>query len=101
MPEPTLVMLVKFKSALPLDEVLKIAEERTPEFRALAGLHQKYYLTDATTGEVGGLYFWESREALTAYEESELKATISEAYQVEGEPRIEVFRIFQTLRDGC
>jgi quinol monooxygenase YgiN len=99
MSEPKLALLVRVKSRLQFDEVMKIVNERAPEFRALAGLQQKYYLEDAATGEMGGLYLWESQEALDAYRESELRASIAKAYQAEGEPRIEVFRVVKTLRE--
>ena len=98
MNEPALTVLVRFKSQLPLDEVVKVIEKRAPEFRALAGLQQKYYLRDEATGEYGGLYLWESPDAFEAFRDSELRATIAQAYQVEGEPRIEVYRVIKTLR---
>ena len=98
MTEPKLILLVRFKSPLSLDEVMKVVEERAPEFKALAGLQQKYYLQDAATGEYAGLYLWESPEGLTAYRESELRASIAKAYQAEGEPRVEVYRVLKTLR---
>jgi len=98
MSQPTHTLHVRFKSRLSLDEVMKVVEERAPEFRALAGLQQKYYLHDASTGEYGGLYLWESPEALTAYRESELRASIAAAYQTEGEPRVEIYRVLKTLR---
>ena len=99
MKNPEFTLHVRFRSKLPFDEVMKIVEERAPEFRALAGLQQKYYLQDPATGEIAGLYLWESQEALTAYRESELRASIAEAYQAEGEPRVEVYRVVKTLRD--
>jgi len=99
MNEPTHTLLVRFKSQLTLDEVMKVVEDRAPEFRALAGLQQKYYLQDAATGEYGGLYLWESPDALDAYRESELRASIAQAYQAEGEPRVEVYRVIKILRD--
>ena len=76
-----------------------MVEERAPEFSALTGLHQKYYLQDAESGEYAGLYLWESPDTLAAFRGSELRASIAEAYQVEGEPRVEVYRVFKTLRD--
>jgi heme-degrading monooxygenase HmoA len=97
--QPALTLLVRFRSKLPFDEVMKIVEERTPDFEALEGLQQKYYLQDAMTGEVAGLYLWESAEAFTAYRDSELRASIAEAYQAEGEPRVEVYRVVKTLRE--
>lgn len=99
MNEPVLALLVRFKSRLTLDEVKTVVEDRAPEFRALAGLQQKYYLQDAATGEYAGLYLWDSPEAVAAYRESELRASIAEAYQAEGEPRVELYRVFKTLRE--
>ena len=98
MNEPVLVLLVRFKSALSLEEVTRVMEERAPEFRALQGLQQKYYLQDAATGECAGLYLWESSDAFAAYRDSELRASIAEAYQAEGEPRIELYRVMMPLR---
>ena len=99
MKNPEFTLHVRFRSKLPFDEIMKIVEERAPEFRALAGLQQKYYLQDPATGEIGGLYLWESQEAFDAYRESELRASIAKAYQAEGVPRVEVYRVVKTLRD--
>jgi len=99
MNEPTFALLVRFKSKLDFDEIAKIVDERAPEFRALTGLRQKYYLQDQASGEVAGLYLWESKDAMVAYRESDLRTSIAEAYQAEGEPRLEVYRVFKTLRD--
>lgn len=98
MPEPAIVLRVKFKSKLSLEEVTGIIESRADDFRALPGLQQKYYLLDRNTGEFGGLYLWESRAAFDEYLQSELRATIAEAYQTEGPPQVEVFEVIKTLR---
>ena len=82
-----------------MEEVKQIMEERAPEFRALTGLQQKYYLHDPATGDVAGLYLWESTEAFADYRDSELRATIAQAYQAEGDPRIEVYQVLSPLRD--
>lgn len=99
MKNPTLVLLVKFNSRLSLEEVMEVAEKRIDEFRALKGLSQKYYLQEAASGEFAGLYLWESPEDFMAYRDSELRASIAKAYQVVGEPRIEVFRVIRSLQD--
>lgn len=99
MTHPALILLVRFKSRLSLDEVTRVAEERAPEFRALGGLVQKYYLHDPESGEIGGLYLWDSPEALAEYRESELRASIADAYETEGEPRVDVLRVLMPLRD--
>ena len=99
MSRPTLVVLVKFKSPLSLEEVLKVADRRADQFRALKGLQQIYYLQEPATQEYAGLYLWESQEDFLTYRDSELRATIAQAYQTVGEPRIEVFSVIETLRD--
>lgn len=99
MSTPALIVMVRFKSSLSLEEATRVAEERAPAFRALEGLQQKYYLQDPATGEFVGLYLWRSPEDLAAYQESELRASIAEAYQVEGQPRVEVLRMMMPLRE--
>ncbi len=99
MAHPQLVLLVKFKSALPADEAMKIANQRADEFRALPGLKQKYYLEDTASGEMMGLYLWESPETLDAYRKSELRASIAAAYQAVSEPRVEVLKVLMPLRE--
>jgi heme-degrading monooxygenase HmoA len=99
MGDRALVLLVRFKSGLSRDEAEAIVEERTPEFRALPGLQQKYYLEDVNTGDLAGLYLWDSGDSLESFRNSELRASIAEAYRAEGEPRVEIYRVFKTLRE--
>ena len=99
MSHASLILLVKFKSALSLEEVSAVIDSRTDEFRELKGLQQKYYLHEPATNEYAGLYLWESSEDFQVYRDSELRATIASAYQTEGEPRIEVFNILKPLRE--
>ena len=99
MSQPSLILLVKFKSRLGFEEVKNVVESRIDEFRALKGLQQKYYLQEPATQEYAGLYLWESKEDFLAYRDSELRATIAKAYQTEGEPRIELFNVVKPLRE--
>jgi hypothetical protein len=78
---------------------MTVVNERAPEFRALAGLQQKYYLQDAASGEYAGLYLWKSPESLAEYRDSELRASIAKAYKTQGEPRVEVYKVLMPLRD--
>lgn len=98
MRQPSLVVLVKFRSKLSLEEVISVMDRRADDFRALKGLQQKYYLQEPATQEYGGLYLWESAEDFTAYQDSQLRATIAEVYQTQGEPRIEVFDVLSAVR---
>jgi heme-degrading monooxygenase HmoA len=99
MNQPSLILLVKFKSPLTLEEVTKVIDSRVNEFKALKGLQQKYYLQEPATQEYAGLYLWESKKDFLAYRDSELRATIAKAYQTEGEPRVEVFNVVKPLRE--
>jgi heme-degrading monooxygenase HmoA len=99
MNQPSLILLVKFKSPLSLEEVTKVVDSRIDEFRELKGLQQKYYLQEPSTQEYAGLYLWESKEDFLAYRDSELRTTIAKAYQTENEPRIEVFNVVKLLRE--
>lgn len=99
MANATTVLLVRFRTTLPEDEIRRIIAERSEEFRALTGLIQKYYIHDGETGEYGGLYLWDSPAALDDYRESALRASIAAAYRTEGPPRIDVLSIIETLRD--
>jgi heme-degrading monooxygenase HmoA len=87
-------------ASLPRDEVVRIMRERMPEFAAIDGLQQKYYLEDPGSGEYAGLYLWRSAADLAEYGESDLRPTIAEAYGTEGEPRVEVYRVLTPLRDS-
>jgi hypothetical protein len=98
MSQPTLVLSVKFKSHLSYDEAVAVMDSRVEQFRALKGLGQKYYLYEPATGEYSGIYIWDNKEDFVTFRDSELRATIGQAYQTIGQPRIEVFDIIKPLR---
>jgi len=54
MPHPTLILLVRLRPDLPLDEVSRIMKLRAPGFAALSGLQQKYCLQDPVSGDYAG-----------------------------------------------
>ena len=99
MSQAEVVMRVRFKSDLMLEQLTEIVETRAPEFEALKGLKQKYYLQDIETGEYAGLYVWKTVQAFEEFRKSELRASIAKAYQANGEPNIEVYKVFKVLRD--
>jgi len=93
-----IVQIVRFKSGLPDAKVLDLYEARSPRYRALDGLVQKYYLRYPSTGEHGAVYVWESEEALQAFRRSDLGRSIGDAYQIEGEKVTENAEVVLTLR---
>jgi len=97
MNQPSLLVQVKFKSPLSLEEIQGVIDSRIGDFRALKGLEQKYYFQDIATGEYGGLYVWSSTEDFQSYRDSELRKTIASAYQTQGEPQVEVLKVIDLL----
>ena len=94
-----IVLVVKVKTNLPEIELLKRAKAREPEFRALTGLIQKYYIKTGP-GQYGGVYVWDSVVSMKAYRESNLAKTIALAYEAIEAPSIEVMDVLFPLRDS-
>lgn len=95
---PGVLLIVRFKSALSVEELTKRYTERLPLFRNLPGLLQKYYIYDPVSQEWGGVYLWDSQDSLERYKASDLCKSIAEAYQVRGTLRIEVSGVVDVLR---
>ena len=94
-----IIQVVKFKSNLSEEELFKIVKERKSEFQKITALKQKYYFKDVMTGEYGGVYLWESKEAMQEFQQTELAKTIGAAYQISEKPKIEIYQVFMPLRD--
>jgi hypothetical protein len=75
------ILFVRIRSGLDAEEFERRLLERRPRFREVPGLVQKIYGRDDATGDVCGIYFFESGEALAAFRETELARTISTAYE--------------------
>jgi heme-degrading monooxygenase HmoA len=93
-----IIQTVKFKSDLSDVEVRRIMENRAPQFRALPGLLQKFYVREADSGEYSGIYIWDGEESLRSFRSSELARSIPAAYRVVGQPRVETFEVLFPLR---
>jgi hypothetical protein len=91
------VLFVRAKSSLDPVELESRLIERRPRFLDVPGLVQKIYGRDESTGDVCGIYFFEDKNALAEFRETELAKTIPTAYEVT-EIRIEVYDILYPLR---
>jgi hypothetical protein len=91
------ILFVRVKSTLDEKELERRLLERKPKFLDIPGLAQKIYGKDETTGEMCGIYFFESKEALAKFGKSELAKTIPVAYEAV-EIRREVYDVFYPLR---
>ena len=94
-----IIQIIKLKSGLSEDELLKTAKEREPKFKAIPGLIQKYYVKLGQPGQYGGVYVWDSKDSLQAFQQSELAKSIPEAYKLIEAPNIEILDILFQLRD--
>jgi heme-degrading monooxygenase HmoA len=94
-----IVQFVQFETSLSEDEIMAVAEERAPQFRAIPSLIQKFYLKLDKPNHYGGFYIWESAEALAKYRQSELAKSIPAAYRIVGAPEVSVYEMLFPLRD--
>ena len=91
------ILFVRAKSQLDEDELESRLLERRPRFLDVPGLVQKIYGRDEATGDVCGIYFFETQAALEAFSKTELAKTIPTAYEV-SEIRREVYDVLYPLR---
>jgi hypothetical protein len=91
------VLFVRIRSGLDAEEFERRLAERRPRFREVPGLVQKIYGRDRATGDVCGIYFFESDETLAAFRETELAQTIPAAYEAI-DVRREVYEVLYPLR---
>ena len=91
------ILFVRIKSDVDLEELDRRINQRKPHFLEVPGLIQKIYGRDEATGDTCGIYFFESKEALAAYKDSELAKTIPTAYEAT-DVRREVYELLFPLR---
>jgi heme-degrading monooxygenase HmoA len=85
-----IVQIVRYRSGLSEREVQTLFEERAAGYREVDGLLQKYYVRWPETGEVGGIYIWDSEESLRRWKAGTLAGTLASTYKVQGEPTTEL-----------
>lgn len=93
------IQIVKLRTSLSDEEFLKIAHEREPAFAANPAIIQKYYIKLDEPGYYGGVYIWDSAEALQEFKQSDLAASIPSAYKGIEKPTVEIVDILFQLRD--
>lgn len=79
------------------DEVMERFEGRSGHYREVPGLLQNYYVHYSETDEYGGVYIWESEEALQRWRDTNLAGTLAETYQVTDGPTSEVAAVMLVL----
>jgi len=76
------IHVVRFRSALSDERITELFHVRAPEYLAIPGLLQKYYLR-FRSGEYGGVYVWDSAASMERFMASELARSICDVYHVE------------------
>lgn len=94
-----ILQIIKLKSDLPKEELLKRAKAREPQFKALPGLVQKYYTQTGEPGQYAGVYVWDSPESMQAFRNTELAKSIPAAYEIKEPPQVEIMQMMFQLRD--
>lgn len=90
------ILFVRIKSDLEREEFERRLLERRPRFQDVPGLRQKVYGRDASSGDVCGIYFFDSDDALAEFRSSELARTIPTAYEAV-DVRREVYEVLYSL----
>ena len=60
------IHIVRFRSALSDEHITELFHIRAPEYLAIPGLVQKYYLR-FRSGEYGGVYVWDSAASMERF----------------------------------
>ncbi len=92
------IHIVRFRSALPDSRITELFEARAPEYLAVPGLVQKYYLR-FRSGEHGGIYVWDNAASMEHFRAGELARSICDVYRVQESVR-DVADVVLTLRGG-
>lgn len=87
------ILSMRFKSGRSDEEQEAISRSSLPLFRNLAALKQKYYVRNHASGEVGGIYVWETSEALRDYLDGPIVKSVPDRFAVVGPVRIETFEV--------
>jgi heme-degrading monooxygenase HmoA len=94
------VVFATFESELSSKEIEQTMRQRAEKFREVDGLVQKYFIHDQADDRYGAFFIFESEESRDAYFESELSASVGDAYAVNGEPDVTMASLLFPLRES-
>lgn len=80
-----------------MEEILNRFKKRSDKYRDVKGLVQKLYVRDESTGYVGGVYVFDSKETLEAFTNSDLAKSIGEAYKFLEPPTVRTLEVVKVL----
>ena len=95
------VLSVKFTSVFDAEKLLNLCQQGLEAFRDVPGLIQKYYSVEEGTGAISGFYIFESKNARTAFWNSDLAKEIPAGYGVIADTlRVELYDLAIILNDA-
>jgi len=94
------VAFITYESALDVAEVESLFRERAGKYREMEGLLQKFYLHDEESGRVGGIYVFESAASLDGLFESDVHASLRDAYEAR-DVEIETYHVTFPLYESA
>ena len=93
------ILIFLFKSALSMEELMKVSKTGGEQFKKVKGLIQKYYVSDKESNRIGGVYFFDSKKNLKAFRNSELSKSTPGAYQFLEEPDVRILDVLRPLKE--
>lgn len=93
------LLIFLFKNGLSMEEIMKTSENRAEQYRKVQGLLQKFYVTDPSSGHVGGVFVFDSKENLKAFRDSELAKSTGAAYKFIEPPNVRALEIAKVLHE--
>jgi hypothetical protein len=94
-----LKVALTMKTLAPEPEQKKILDQLVKVYQKVPGLKRKYFLADPKTGEAGGIYCFESQEALDKYLKSDVYRNVV-LENSKGKPKLETFVVLATTDAG-
>jgi heme-degrading monooxygenase HmoA len=80
-----------------MEEILQRFKKRSDKYRNVKGLLQKLYVREESTGQVGGIYIFDSKGNLEAFMNSDLAKSIAEAYKFIEPPTTRALEVVKVL----
>lgn len=76
------IVFIRYASELSAEEIDRLSQERSDNYRAMDGLLQKYYIHNEESDRFGGIYVFDSSQSADALFESDINASLRDVYSV-------------------
>ncbi|MGF0258075.1 YdhR family protein [Rhodococcus erythropolis] len=91
------LLSIRFRAGKPHQEIQAMSAASLPMFRKMPGLLEKYFVENSETGEVGGIYLWETVEQVQEYLDGPVVAAMPERFGLTEPLTYEIFEVGNEL----